>query len=254
MRSVRFIPSDLLKPFIKSYLITESAQEKTYTVLPDTGLVLGFQFSGRLSVLENSKTRSLDISGLTGLLDGFRVFKNTGQTRSLLVFLKEAGAPAFFKQAAHEFFGQSLALDDLILRSDIQRVEEQLNQAGTDLQKIQVIEAFLTARIDPPATDQLVLAALSLIDQTKGNIRIREIMQELHTSQSPLEKRFRQVVGASPKKFASIVRLKNLIEHYDPRHSLTAWGYQAGFYDQSHFIKEFKLFSGETPEIFFKNK
>lgn len=254
MRSVSFIPSDLLKPCVKSFLITEASEDRTYTVLPDTGLVLGFQFSGRLSVLESNKVRTLDTSGLTGLLDGYRIFKNKGQTGSVLAFFKEAGAPAFFKQAAHEFFGQSLALDDLILRSDLQQVEEQLNLAGSDLQKIKVIEEFLTARIDPPATDQLVLAALSLIHQTKGNIRIREIIQELHTSQSPLEKRFRKVVGASPKKFASIVRLKNLIEHYDPRHSMTAWGYQNGFYDQSHFIKDFKAFSGETPEVFFKNR
>jgi AraC-like DNA-binding protein len=61
-------------------------------------------------------------------------------------------------------------------------------------------------------------------------------------------------VGTSPKKFASIVRLKHVIHQYNPDHSLTELAYEAGFYDQAHFIKEFKLFTGATPEKFFSGK
>ena len=78
------------------------------------------------------------------------------------------------------------------------------------------------------------------------------MLTELHISQSALEKRFRQIVGASPKKFASIVRFKNTIKTYDQNKSLTDLGYEAGFYDQAHFIKEFKHFTGDSPETFFK--
>jgi methylphosphotriester-DNA--protein-cysteine methyltransferase len=102
--------------------------------------------------------------------------------------------------------------------------------------------------------DKLVLAALALIHRSKGNIRIKELTEQLFISQSPLEKRFRQVVGASPKKFASIVRLKNIIQQYDTVNSLTELGYENGFYDQAHFIKEFKAFTGDTPEKFFSDK
>jgi AraC-like DNA-binding protein len=66
-----------------------------------------------------------------------------------------------------------------------------------------------------------------------------------------LEKRFRQAVGTSPKKFASIVRFKHVIQRYDSGRSLTELAYEAGFYDQAHFIKEFKIFTGDTPEGFF---
>jgi methylphosphotriester-DNA--protein-cysteine methyltransferase len=98
------------------------------------------------------------------------------------------------------------------------------------------------------------LAALALIHKSKGNIRISELTEQLHIGQSPLEKRFRQAVGASPKKFASIVRLKNVIQQYDSVNSLTELGYEAGFYDQAHFIKEFKTFTGCTPEKYFSSK
>jgi AraC-like DNA-binding protein len=79
-------------------------------------------------------------------------------------------------------------------------------------------------------------------------------MEELHVSQSPLEKRFREAVGTSPKKFASIVRFKNLIRDRAPGSSLVELAYEGGFYDQSHFIKEFKNFTGDTPESYFKGQ
>ncbi len=102
--------------------------------------------------------------------------------------------------------------------------------------------------------DKLVLAALAIIHKSKGNIRIKELTEQLHISQSPLEKRFRQAVGAPPKKFASLVRLKYVIQQYSSANSLTELGYEAGFYDQAHFIKEFKTLTGDTPEKFFTDK
>jgi methylphosphotriester-DNA--protein-cysteine methyltransferase len=114
-----------------------------------------------------------------------------------------------------------------------------------------VLEEWLIERMRPGAPDPMVLQALALIHKNKGKIRIKELAEQLHISQSPLEKRFRQMVGATPKKFASIIRFKHAVQQYNPQRSLTDLGYEAGFYDQAHFIKEFKNFTGETPEEFF---
>ena len=114
------------------------------------------------------------------------------------------------------------------------------------------MENFLISKLNSNLPDLLVMSAISMIYKSKGNIRIKELLNELHISQSALEKRFRQVVGASPKKFASIVRLKNTISSYNRNKSLTDLGYEAGFYDQAHFIKEFKHFTGDSPETFFR--
>jgi methylphosphotriester-DNA--protein-cysteine methyltransferase len=141
-----------------------------------------------------------------------------------------------------------------MLRSELLCLEEQLAEARTDTQRIASVEHFLISRMTNTEPDKLVLAALALIHRSKGNIRIKELTEQLFISQSPLEKRFRQVVGASPKKFASIVRLKNIIQQYDTVNSLTELGYENGFYDQAHFIKEFKAFTGDTPEKFFSDK
>jgi AraC-like DNA-binding protein len=253
MRFDLFIPCDALKPFISSFIIQETEEEKQYKVLPGTGVVIGFQFKGKLSLIESTNETPLAVSGVSGLTDHFKVFKNSRNIGSVLVFFKETGASAFFKDPLHELFRESVSLENFMLRSELMVVEEQLCEAKTDAARIKVVEQFLISTMASPATDKLVAAALALIHKNKGNVRIAELASQLNTSQSPLEKRFRQSVGTSAKKFASIVRLKHTITAFTPGRSLTELGYEAGFYDQAHFIKEFKTFTGETPAAFFSS-
>lgn len=248
-----YIPSDSLKPFIKSFAISESEYEQIYKVIPDTSIVLGFQYKGKLSYLTTAEDRALASSGVSGLSDQYKIFKNSANVGTVLVFFTETGASYFFKQPLHELFKESVSLDNFMLQSELLILEEQLCEAQTDVERISVVEQFLFSRIRSIEPDKMVLAALALIHKSKGMIRITELMEQLHTSQSPLEKRFRQAVGTSPKKFASIVRLKHAIQRHSSTHSLTELSYEMGFYDQAHFIKEFKTFTGDTPENYFSS-
>jgi len=252
MRFDAYIPGELLRPFVKSFIIQEAALEATYKVLPGTSVVIGFQYKGKLSRIDSQKEIALSASGITGLHDCYRIFKNSPDIGTVLVYFTDTGATAFFKEPLHELFKESISLDNFMLRSTLLIIEEQLNEAKTDKERIKVVEDFLISRMQQKQPDTLVSTTLTLIYKSKGDIRIKDLITQLHISQSPLEKRFRRAVGTSPKKFASIVRLKHVIQNYNPQNSLTRLGYEAGFYDQAHFIKEFKAFTGETPESFFQ--
>lgn len=254
MKFQTYLPSPILTPFIQFFAIQESSQARIYKVLPDTSIVIGFQYAGRLTHIQNHTETKLSISGISGLTDHSRTFKNSPNIGTVLVYFKEAGATPFFKAPLHELFRESVSLDNFMLRSELLCLEEQLVEAESDVERVTTVEHFLIQRMRSTELDPLVLAALALIHKSKGQIRIKELMAQLHISQSPLEKRFRQAVGTSPKKFASIVRLKNVIQQYDASASLTELGYEAGFYDQAHFIKEFKAFTGDTPEQFFSGQ
>jgi AraC-like DNA-binding protein len=109
----------------------------------------------------------------------------------------------------------------------------------------------LLRHIKERKADQLVAGALHHIYQSKGTIRIGALSELLHTSQSPLEKRFRAIVGASPKKFAGIVHARYMLgalnnDDQDAAEHLSA------YYDQAHFIKDFKKFSSLTPEQYLR--
>jgi AraC-like DNA-binding protein len=254
MKFDTYVPCTALQPYIASFAIAETAGENTYKVLPDTGLIICLQYKIDSSRLYNVNRLLLNSSGLTGLQDNYRIYDNPAAIGAVLVRFREGGAAAFFRQPLHEFFGESILLDNFMPGSEIQLLEEQLCGTRTDREKIKVIEGFLLSRIQVIPKDNLVMAALTLIHNSRGNIRIKEVVRQLYVSQSSLEKRFRQIVGASPKKFASIVRFRQIIQNYNPQTSLSDLGHETGFYDPSHFTKEFKCFTGESPEIFFRNR
>jgi AraC-like DNA-binding protein len=67
-------------------------------------------------------------------------------------------------------------------------------------------------------------------------------------SERYLQKLFIDMVGISPSAYFSVYRFnKSLARILSTDHSLTAIGYDCGYYDQAHFIKEFKKFTGITP-------
>jgi AraC-like DNA-binding protein len=78
----------------------------------------------------------------------------------------------------------------------------------------------------------------------------QSVTERLFISQSPFEKRFRKLVGTTPKKVASIVRFNTVLDNLSNSKSLIDICYENNFFDQAHFIKDFKQFTGDTPENF----
>lgn len=82
-------------------------------------------------------------------------------------------------------------------------------------------------------------------------LSVKELSDNLHVSLDVFEKRFRKTVGTTPKQFADIVRMKALIGQAPANGPLLNSALDAGFFDQSHFIRNFKKFTGQTPKEFF---
>ena len=122
--------------------------------------------------------------------------------------------------------------------------------ATTDRQRIKIVEQFLASQLKDIQADKLIVEAVKLIYESKGTIRVKELNEKLFISQSPFEKRFRKIVGTSPKKFTSIIRFNCVLENFNETKSLTEICYENNFFDQAHFIKDFKHFTGQTPENF----
>lgn len=250
MRFDKFAPSQRLTPYVKYFAVSEGAAARTYKVFPGSGLVIGFQYSGRLSIVDRGSESALATSGITGISDSFKVFKSSAAIGSILVFFTEAGLAHFTAQPVYELFNQSISLDNLFDKSKVGEAEEKLALAKTDTQRIRIVEQFLLSQLKDMAQDKLITEAVRLIYQSGGAIKIKELSEQLFTSQSPLEKRFKRLVGTTPKKFASIVRFNAVLHQLESAKSLTDICYEHGFFDQAHFIKDFRQYTGETPEGF----
>lgn len=90
--------------------------------------------------------------------------------------------------------------------------------------------------------------AVEMIFAKKGMVNITSICKDLSIGERYLQQLFKKYVGVTPKFFARIVRFAyifQLIKDEDPNWADVV--YEAGYYDQSHFIRNFKAFTGEDP-------
>jgi AraC-like DNA-binding protein len=250
MKFDKYFPTDKLKDYIKYYVISENDVESEYNIFPSSGLVIGFQYKGQLSSIKNKTLTKLTSAGITGIADSYKIFKNSAGIGTILVYFTEIGFTHFASHPANELFNLSLSLDDIFDKNEISEVEEKLVIATTDEQRIKIVEQFLVSQLKDIQADKLIVEAVKLIYKSKGTIRVKELNEKLFISQSPFEKRFRKVVGTTPKKFTLIIRFNAVLDNLNETKSFTEICYENNFFDQAHFIKDFKHFTGQTPENF----
>lgn len=248
MKFDKYFPTEKLKAYIKYFVVSENELENEYKVFPSSGLVIGFQYKGQLTTIKENKESKLTAAGITGITDSYKVFRNSANIGTILVYFTEIGFTHFASHPANELFNLSISLDDIFDKNSITEIEEKLALANTDTQRLKIVEQFLLSHLKDTETDKLIVEAIKLIYQSKGNIRIKELNEKLFISQSPFEKRFRKVVGTTAKKFASIVRFNSVLNNLSKTKTLTEICYENNFFDQAHFIKDFKQFTGDTPE------
>ncbi|WP_343689939.1 helix-turn-helix transcriptional regulator [Chitinophaga sp.] len=192
----------------------------------------------------------LSTSGITGLTNTSKVFRNSPDIGTVLVYFTEIGLMHFTSCPANELFNQSVGVDNIFPLSKVREAEERLVLAENDAGRIEVMNRFFLSLLREVEIDRLIVEAVRRIYAAKGMIKIKTLQDQLFISQSAFEKRFRKVVGSSSKKFASIVRFNAVLEGLGNARSLTEICYEYGFFDQAHFIKDFKQFTGKTPEEF----
>jgi AraC-like DNA-binding protein len=248
----QFLPSPVLQPYVKHFLLIETEQGMVNRILPDTSIVIAFRLKGKVSYSDNDATHALPQTVISGIRETSRLVDYEKGATNLLVVFNEGGAAAFFKEPMHELGSITVSLNYLIQQSKVNAIEEELAAASNNNQRILIIERFLLSELKKAEPDHLVREAIHHIKLMKGDIKIKDLLTRLPISRDPFEKRFRKITGTSPKHFAAIVRLKSLIENYKDNSSLTDAAYTAGYYDQAHFIKDFRSFTGQTPHDFFK--
>ena len=254
MKFEKHFPTENLKDYIKYYVVSENEGQSTYKVFPPTGMVMGFQYKGQLSSIKDLKIDKLASAGITGMTDSYRIFSNSADIGTILVYFTETGFSHFCSSPAHELYNLSLSLDEIFTKGTIQEVEEKLANASTDKQRIKYVENFLWKQFRRIESDKLIVEAVKLIYQSKGTLRVKELNEKLCISPSPFEKRFRKMVGTTAKKFSSIVRFHSVLDSMNKTKSIAEICYENHFFDQAHFIKEFKKFTGETPELFVRKQ
>lgn len=245
-----FIPADGLKPYVRCYMIVECSETVINSMLPGTSLIMGLRYRGNTKYLSETENK-LSFAVVAGLRKSVQLMQDESGTGNLLVIFTTAGAKTFFSEPLHTLFGEVLPLAEFSNFKSLNKVEDELSGATTNAQRISIVNQFLLSRLSGCYHDPLVEKATQIIRAHQGFIKIRDLAANLFISLDAFEKRFRKSVGASPKQFCHIVRMNEIIGNINQQ-SLAQTAFDAGYYDQAHFSKDFKTFTGQTPTEYLK--
>jgi len=146
---------------------------------------------------------------------------------------------------------------DLLLGSSVERLRQQLIDAASVEDRFRALERFFCDRLNGKASARPEVAyTLDRLVHSAGRARVRTLATETGLSQKHLIHLFREQVGLAPKRYARIVRFNALLRQMAPE-ARPDWADLAamyGFYDQAHFVRDFREFTGTTPTDFLRSR
>jgi AraC-like DNA-binding protein len=244
-------PSPWLRGIVRSFMVVETDDEMTSTLIPETGVVLGIRYSGSATLVRGSSSEELPDWTITGMRDSVRRIRTSAKGGLIVVNFRETGASRVFAAPTVELFNTMMGLQEWIPSQRFEKIQQNLATAHDNKSRIDLIEDFLAAQKDSRPADAMVDVAIRAMRVKGGKVSIRTLAQQIGVSQERFEKRFRREVGTSPKQYCSLLRLRVALNKYRPNRILTDLALEAGYYDP-HFIREFRAVTGETPRKFLR--
>lgn len=136
-------------------------------------------------------------------------------------------------------------------------LKERIIQAADTQQRIKIIEKFLLQKLNEQSTiDTIVKKTIDALLSTNGSTSIRDILKKDISKRRQLERKFFQHIGISPKQLGKVIRLQSALKMMlnEEGETLTNVAYENEYYDQAHFVKDFKEFTGISPKEFLGNE
>ena len=183
----------------------------------------------------------------------FIELESNGVTGLISVRFYPWGAYHFFSEPVSNFLDSTLS-SERIWPENYTELTELVDKASSHEDRSQAVQRFLLDRLAEHRKEDTSLdRAVKLIRESKGQLSMEEIGKRTGLTKKQLERRFVPAIGTPPKTFARISRFLNICRHLEEHQgkTLTELSYQCGYFDQAHFIKEFRQFSGFTPKEFF---
>jgi AraC-like DNA-binding protein len=192
-------------------------------------------------------------TGIHGQTKHFKRFSAKGQFGIFGVYLYPYAMSALFDIPAIEFTNQLPELSSFLKNAD-HSINERMLTAPDNKARVSIITKFLESRLKKLKRPELAFAVMQIL-KAQGQANITELASQCSASARSFERNFKEQIGFSPKSFSRITRFNSVLgTNRNKQVSLTEMAYNFGYYDQSHFIQDFKTFSGYNPNTYFSGK
>jgi AraC-like DNA-binding protein len=252
-----FEPNQDLATLVKCYWTLESPKEKTpekNIIVPDGCMKLIFHYGDLYKhYTENKTSFLLPRCFLIGQLTRPYEVEPTGETGTFFVCFHPNGFLPFTTMPIKDMENTAVPLDKLFGKEG-QDIEQKILNAHSTSERISLIEQFLVNRLtDKETIDHFVKATVETILTAKGQLSVDALSRQNNISRRQLVRKFSSTIGLSPKQLSKTIRIQATLKTLltEEVTSLTDLAYENEYFDQAHFIKDFKEFTGLTPKEFY---
>lgn len=250
-----FQPQPDLASIIKCYWTLDSPREavpQVQTIVPDGCMEMIIHYGDLYNQYIDGKPVLQPRSCVFGQLTEPLKIEPTGITGIFSVRFHHDGFIPFATIPIKEMDDQAIPLEKLFGIQGAE-LEENVLKASTVQEKISIVETFLLKKLNTETIDRIVQSTVDLLLNVDGKISVNELSRQTNINRRQLERKFSSAIGLSPKQLSKTIRLQTTIKHLLNKEyaSLTALALESEYYDQAHFIKDFKEFTGFTPKEFY---
>ena len=168
------------------------------------------------------------------------------------VHFRPGGAHAFFALPQLEISDTVVELD-AVWGGVVEEIREKLAQAGEPERVFAVLERALLRRLREPQDGRLVEGAVQELSRARPGTTVASIAKSLGVTHRRLISTFDRLVGLKPKSLQRVLRFQRVIRAEEGAPRAIDWAAVAldcGYFDQAHLIRDFRIFTGMTPETY----
>ncbi len=245
-----------LKSSIDYFLFIKSNDGQiadAYTTIPNTNVCLSIYKNNEVywnreentcHLIESAQFGASKIYGWHQQPFKVRLF---GQSDQVCVVFKPTGLANFTNIPLNKIEVQDDPLTELF-RASAKRIRQQIFNTACNEKRARLLEAFLLAHLNPRPEGIIDLFIQYLTSSTSvGPFSIHKFCKKQKVNESTLYRHFTAYVGESAKKFEQKHRLRAFLQQLGTPTTLTSLSYALNYADQSHFIREIKQYTGNSP-------
>lgn len=250
-----YIPKFPLDQFV-DYFLYHAENNPTHIIdrfLPDGNVEIIINLNDAPQYIYNNETfreiQACHNVWASGVRTEYISIPSGKDSAMMVISFKKGMAYPFFPIPMNEI--SDCVIDaDLLWGNDFSFLRERILENEDTNLRFQIIEDFLLKNFLSKMTLNLCVGyALSEILSQPDKTNMGELSNKIGYSQKHFIKMFKEQVGITPKAYLKIMRFQKVVNEIEKTEKIdwTLISHTCGFYDQAHFINDFKLFSGFTP-------
>ncbi len=221
--------------------------------LPDGNIELMLNIGAPTS-LANSKKELIQLpdAAVTGPFDKHSFSKYSGAIHQVGIFFKPEACSYILRDRGDLIRG-AIVSADTVFHSEIVPMVERLQCISNPTEAAAILEAFFLPGFishKEPQNFANVQRAVELIQAKKGNVTQQDLLKVVYLSERHLRRIFTEYTGLSPKMYARLIRVKNILRLMNNGKSLYDIAFELGYYDPAHLCNDFAEIAGLSPLLF----